>query len=126
MPSERTDPHAHRHVRALPERLRPRVVVRRVTGVVADIGIGMWWAASGGGLVYPTRSVRTPPEFRCLADEGRHVTDPAVQFAGIIVGIVNAGSVVISVSPNTPDRQGRRRSDPIEGLRRGGHSSSSS
>jgi hypothetical protein len=33
--------------------------------------------------------------FRRLADDGRHFTDPAVQFAGIFVGIVNAAPVVI-------------------------------
>ncbi len=32
---------------------------------------------------------------RHLADDGRHVADPAVRFAGISVGIVNAALVVI-------------------------------
>lgn len=31
---------------------------------------------------------------RRLADDGRHFTDPAVQFAGIFVGILNAAAVV--------------------------------
>jgi hypothetical protein len=30
-----------------------------------------------------------------LADDGRHFTDPAVRFAGIFVGILNAAPVVI-------------------------------
>jgi len=32
---------------------------------------------------------------RRLADDGRHFTDPAVRFAGIFIGILNAAPVVI-------------------------------
>jgi hypothetical protein len=32
---------------------------------------------------------------RRLADDGRHLTDPAVRSAGIFVGIVNAAPMVI-------------------------------
>jgi len=32
---------------------------------------------------------------RRLADDGRHVTEPAVRSVGIVVGIVNAAPVVI-------------------------------
>jgi hypothetical protein len=39
--------------------------------------------------------VPTTGRSRRLADDGRHVTDPAVRFAGIVVGIVNAAPVVI-------------------------------
>ena len=32
---------------------------------------------------------------RHLADDGRHLTDPAARFAGIFVGVVNAVPMVI-------------------------------
>jgi len=39
--------------------------------------------------------VQTTGRSRHLADDGRHFTDPAVRFVGIVVGIVNAAPVVI-------------------------------
>jgi hypothetical protein len=38
---------------------------------------------------------KTTGRSRHLADDGRHFTDRAVRFAGIVVGIVNAAPVVI-------------------------------
>ena len=38
---------------------------------------------------------KTTGRSRRLADDGRHFTDPAVRFAGIVVGLVNAAPVVI-------------------------------
>jgi hypothetical protein len=58
---------------------------------------------------------KTTGRSRHLADDGRHFTDRAVRFAGIVVGIVNAAPVVIfsvaqhcvpadsSVSPDAQD-----------------------
>src|SRR4051794_39924837 len=43
---------------------------------------------------------KTTGRSRRLADDGRRFTDPAVRFAGIVVGIVNAALVVISASRN--------------------------
>jgi hypothetical protein len=49
----------------------------------------------------PTRSARearcgvqTTGRSRRLADDGRHLTDPSIRFAGIFVGILNAAPVV--------------------------------
>jgi hypothetical protein len=39
--------------------------------------------------------VQTTGRSRRLADDGRHFTDPAVRFAGIFIGILNAAPVVI-------------------------------
>jgi hypothetical protein len=39
--------------------------------------------------------VQTTGRSRRLAGDGRHLTDPAVQFAGVFVGILNAVPVVI-------------------------------
>jgi hypothetical protein len=39
--------------------------------------------------------VQTTGRARRHADDGRHFTDPAVRFAGIFVGILNAAPVVI-------------------------------
>jgi len=49
---------------------------------------------------------KTTGRSRHLADDGRHLTDPAVRFAGIVVGIVNAAPVVIfSVAQQSVRRQ---------------------
>jgi hypothetical protein len=57
--------------------------------------------------------VQTTGRSRRLADDGRHFTDPAARFAGIVVGIVNAAPVVIfSVAQhavNRPTRATQRR-----------------
>jgi hypothetical protein len=39
--------------------------------------------------------VPTTGRSRHLADDGRHLTDPAARFAGIFVGVVNAVPMVI-------------------------------
>src|SRR5438046_438290 len=47
--------------------------------------------------------VPTTGRSRHLADDGRHVTDPAARFAGVFVGIVNAAPVVVfSVAQHPP------------------------
>ena len=43
----------------------------------------------------PVVECKTTGRSRHLADDGRHFTDRAVRFAGIVVGIVNAAPVVI-------------------------------
>ena len=45
---------------------------------------------------------------RRLADDGRHLTNPAVRFAGIFVGILNAAHVVIFSVAQHPQRPSRR------------------
>jgi len=55
--------------------------------------------------------VQTTGRARRLADDGRHFTDPAVRFAGIFVGILNAAPVVISASRNNSGAAGLDR-DP--------------
>jgi hypothetical protein len=48
---------------------------------------------------------KTTGRSRHLADDGRHFTDRAVRFAGIVVGIVTAAPVVIfSVATTAPRR----------------------
>jgi hypothetical protein len=47
-----------------------------------------------GSRLSANRPTGDPARCRC----GRHVTDPGVRFAEVVVGIVNAASVVISVS----------------------------
>jgi len=48
--------------------------------------------------------VPTTGRSRHLADDGRHLTDPAARFAGIFVGIVNAAPVVILSVAQHPGR----------------------
>jgi hypothetical protein len=43
----------------------------------------------------PVAEPERPGVFRHLADDGRHLADPAVRFAGISLGIINAALVVI-------------------------------
>src|SRR5437763_14364314 len=51
----------------------------------------------------PRWECKTTGRSRLLADDGRHFTDRAVRFAGIVVGIVNAAPVVIfSVAQQGP------------------------
>ena len=70
----------------------------------------------------PVVECKTTGRSRHLADDGRHFTDRAIRFAGIVVGIVNAAPVVIfsvaqhcvpadsSVSPDAQDSgEGGRR-----------------
>ena len=51
---------------------------------------------------------KTTGRSRHLADDGRHFTDRAVRFAGIVVDIMNAAPVVIfSVAQHLVRRDGR-------------------
>src|SRR5206468_2860033 len=62
--------------------------------------------------------VQTNGRSRRLADDGRHFTDPAVRFAGIFVGIVNAAPVVIfSVAQHPAYARLRPTTLPVCGLR---------
>jgi hypothetical protein len=56
--------------------------------------------------------VQTTGRSRRLADDGRHFTDRAVRFAGIVVGIVNAAPVVILGVAQYPGGLGGGLRDP--------------
>ena len=52
---------------------------------------------------------KTTGRSRRLADDGRHFTDPAVRFAGIFVGVVNAAPAVIFSFAQQPGCAAARR-----------------
>src|SRR6266699_1240718 len=87
---------------------------------------GLGKPANGAGLTNP-HAERARPVVECkttgrsrhLADDGRHFTDRAVRFAGIVVGIVNAAPVVIfSVAQHPVDEDVGCGSPPGRGAHR--------